>query len=45
MMEVIVYDIGFNFTIESMTKFLVGSLIMTLEHGEIYMLNYAKKLA
>ena len=45
MMEVIVYVIGFNFTIESMTKFLVGSLIMTLEHGEISMLNYAKKLA
>ena len=45
MMEVIVYVIGFNFTIESITKFLVGSLIMTLEHGEISMLNYAKKLA
>ena len=43
-MEVIVYVIGFNFTIESITKSLVDSLIMTLEHGEISILDYAKKL-
>ena len=45
MIEVIDYVIGSNFTIESITKFLVGSLIMTLEHGEISILDYVKKLA
>ena len=44
-MEVIVYVIGSKFTIESIVKFLVGSLITTLEQGEIFILNYAKKLA